>query len=80
MDDFVCSECCESIKENASVCPHCGSDPAADLEKQAKILYVFASISFFTIIGSPLGIALGWTAHKRRKKKSDASPAIPADS
>jgi hypothetical protein len=76
MAEHVCAECREPIDAAASVCPHCGHDPAAAHQKAASRRLLAGGLLILTIVGSPLGAWLVWKARKHSKAGQRASPAV----
>ena len=78
MPGFVCSECRESVAEDASVCPHCGYNPSKKYRKSARNRWILAALLFASVIGTPIALYVAWKAWKQNKRAKTATPAVPA--
>lgn len=76
---YVCEQCRADIDPEASVCPHCGYDPAADIQSQAKWRWGVGALLCFTVVGGIIGVPLVISGFLHARKADSVSPAIDAD-
>ena len=76
MSSYVCEQCRADIDPEASVCPHCGYDPAGDIESEATKRLIVGLVLTLTLVGAVIGIPLMYSAVRHNRRAEDARPAI----
>lgn len=73
---YVCEQCRADIDAAASVCPHCGYDPASRIEREAGKRILAGTLLCLTVVGGVVGIPLLISGVRHNKRARDARPAI----
>jgi hypothetical protein len=76
--EYVCDQCRASIDAKAVVCPHCGYNPAGQIEREAGKRILLGTLLCLTVIGGVIGIPLIVSGYLHGKRAEEASPAIRA--
>lgn len=73
--DYVCAECRAPIDPAATVCPHCGYDPAGKIRREAAARILVGTILCLTIIGGVIGLPLLYSGVKHNRRAEGVVPA-----
>jgi hypothetical protein len=75
---YVCERCREQVAPDATVCPHCGYDPGAELNSRARWCWGIGALLCLTVIGGVIGVPLVIWGFVLAGRIDDATPAVEA--